>query len=383
VHRFDRRDFMRKSTFALAAGWLSNRVSPVLAASEKNKQKQPVNLEFRTLGKTDLRVSTVGYGAMRTTDPSVLEKALDMGINFVDTAYIYQGGNNEKLVGSVLKGRRKDVILCTKIKPNSRKKMAEMFETSLRRLQTDYVDILYLHSLKEISDLYHEPAMELFMQWKKAGKIRFLGFSTHKNETVLLSQASKDKFWDVILVAYNFKKEKALTRAVDQAAGAGIGIVGMKTQAGGYETKEMGGLSPHQAALKWVLRNPNVHATIPSMVSFAQLEENVRVMGRKMGWYDRKTLEYYSHSIDLRYCRTCGACKGTCPSGVDIPEVNRCFMYYEGYRDRELALANYDDLLPEHRADKCGNCPTCQARCKYGIDLARRMRQINVTLGRG
>ena len=350
------------------------------------KSDTKLNLEYRTLGKTGLRVTIVGYGAMRTTDSAVLQRALDLGINFVDTAHGYQDGNNELMVGKVIAPRRKEIILCTKIPaadkgrfrqylPDSttKSKMEDWFETSLQRLKTDYVDILYLHNSKTIDDIHNEAANELFSKWKTEGKIRFMGFSTHSNEAELLEQAAKDKFWDVILVAYNFKKEEALTKAVQAAAAAGIGIVAMKTQAGGYKTDALGDVSPHQAALKWVLQNPAVHTTIPSMTTFAELEEDVQVMGQKMGWHDRKILHRYSQAIDKHYCRSCGACIETCPHGMDSPELNRCLMYYQGYGDLNLARTSFNALPFE---TKCVSCSYCRAQCKYGIDLASRMALI-------
>lgn len=369
----DRRDFLKKSSFFLTVGLFSN---PFKVSSEEllaATKSQKLEIEYRTLGKTGLRATTVGYGAMRTTDSAVLQKALDQGINFVDTAHGYQDGNNEVMVGKVLQSRRKEVILCTKIRQKSASEMTRMFETSLARLRTDYVDVLYLHNLKSVSDVQNSEALKLFSDLKQAGKIRFMGFSTHQNEAELVRQAALDKTWDVVLVAYNFEKEAALTEAIQKAATAGIGMVAMKTQAGGYKTETMGKLSPHQAALKWVLKNPNVHTTIPSMTTFAELEEDIQVMSQKMSWRDEKILELYSQSIDKLYCRSCGVCLATCPYGVDIPEINRCLMYFSGYGDPELAVVNYQELTPAQNALKCQACHACVAQCKHGIDLARRL----------
>ncbi|MEE4312212.1 MAG: aldo/keto reductase [candidate division KSB1 bacterium] len=381
MKKLNRRSFMKKGSTMVAGGYIAGSTMDLLGTtdSDEKENKNPVN--YRILGNTKLKVSEVGYGAMRTKDAAVIQYALDLGINFIDTAHVYQGGNNEILVGTVIAPRRKDVILCTKIRRGDKKELIRDFETSLKRLRTDYVDILYYHSMKNISHIHDDVAMELFSQWKKEGRIRFTGFSTHSNEAELLNQAAEDKFWDVILVAYNFKKEKELTDAINKAAAAGIGIVAMKTQAGGYKTEEMGSLSPHQAALKWVLQNQNVHTTIPSMATFDELEEDIQVMGQPMGWRERKTLYHYGESIDRRYCRSCGACKSMCPNGVDIPEVNRCYMYLDGYRDAELAHVNYGSLSVAHNARSCESCDKCSAQCKYGIDLEKRMPAMNALLG--
>ena len=371
---------MKKGTTVLAGGYIAGSAVDVLGTTDNDAKDNKQHVNYRILGNTKLKVSEVGYGAMRTKDAAVIQYALDLGINFIDTAHVYQGGNNEILVGNVIAPRRKDVILCTKIRRGNKKELIRDFETSLKRLRTDYVDILYYHSMKKMSHIHDEVAMELFSQWKKEGRIRFTGFSTHSNEAELLNQAADDKFWDVILVAYNFKKEKELTDAINKAAAAGIGIVAMKTQAGGYKTKEMGSLSPHQASLKWVLQNQNVHTTIPSMATFDELEEDIQVMGQSMGWRERKTLHHYGEIIDRKYCRSCGMCRSTCPNGVDIPEVNRCYMYLDGYRDPELAHANYGSLSADNNARACESCDVCSAQCKYGIDLKERMPAMNALL---
>ena len=378
----NRRSFILKSSTALGIGVASKVCEPVFSkmnrvyastVNDKSSTKDTPSLEYRVLGKTGLKVSAVGYGAMRTTDPAVVHRALDLGINFIDTAHGYQDGNNEIMIGNVMKQRRDEAYVCTKIPHADKKRMTEMFETSLKRLQMDTVDILHYHSVKTIERLHNEEAMALLTKWKKQGKTRFIGFSTHTNEAELLGQAAKDKFWDVILVAYNFKKSPELTKAIEAVAKAGIGVVAMKTQAGGYKDSQMGSWSPHQAALKWVLQNPHVHAAIPSMTTFEELEEDVQVMGKKMGWHDRKVLDRYGQIIDPLYCRACNSCVLTCPHGVDIPEINRCLMYAEGYGDLALARMNYAELSTDQNVSHCIGCEKCVAKCVHGLNIARKM----------
>ncbi|MBN1348650.1 aldo/keto reductase [candidate division KSB1 bacterium] len=375
-----RRNFLIKSSGVIGAGLaLSSGVSgaqklALAAGEEQDSGKIQVTPEYRVLGKTGMKVTTVSYGAMRTTDPAVLHRALDLGINLIDTAHGYQDGNNEIMVGKVMKERRGEAYVCTKIHPAPIDKMETMFEESLKRLQMNTVDILYYHNIKELDVLHNEDVLKLFNKWKKEGKTRFIGFSTHKNEAELLEQAAKDKAWDVILVAYNFKKTPQLTKAINAVAKAGIGVVGMKTQAGGYKDSKMGSLTPHQASLKWVLQNPNVHTTIPSMTTFEELNEDIQVMGQKMGRRDHDLLERYGQVIDPIYCRSCNACTASCRHGVDIPEINRCLMYVEGYGDFPLAMTNYAELSERENLSQCSRCSECAASCIHGIDLPNKIK---------
>ena len=151
-------------------------------------------MEYRTLGKTGLKVSVVSHGLAQLKEPAVIFKALDLGINFFDTAHVYQNGNSEILLGKVLKeyGRKK-VFIATKLPPLfelqenpmgkgpllERKAMEEMMEKSLKRLQTDYVDVLFVHDIQDKKWLTNETILSFLEKVKKEGKARFVGVSLH------------------------------------------------------------------------------------------------------------------------------------------------------------------------------------------------------------
>lgn len=364
----------------LTGRWLTGQVSSKKNLSPEKEKKGSKPVEYRRLGRTGMMVSAIGYGAMRTTNPAVIHRALDQGINYIDTAHCYGGGNNEKLVGEVLKKRRKDAFIATKVHINNRKEMILSVESSLKSLQTDYIDVIQLHSLKRAEQVTNEEAMAAFSQLKKDGKVRFFGLTTHENEAAVTRATAKTGFYDMALIKYNFRSSQSVKEATEEAAKAGLGIVAMKTQAGGYNSPDMGNLSPHQAALKWVLENKNVATTIPSMVSFAQLEENVKVMGKKMNWNDRKVLSMYARATDRVYCRLCGKCRDTCSRKVSIPEVMRFSMYAQGYGDLDLGRSQYASLVPAHNAGKCLSCTGCRARCVNGLDIASRMVEAHYLL---
>src|SRR6476620_12332066 len=103
-------------------------------------------LRYRTLGKTGLKVTSVGFGCMITSDGSVVERAADLGVTYFDTARGYQGGNNERMVGAALKSKRRNVVLSTKTQARTKEEALLHIDTSLKELGTDYVDIWYLHA---------------------------------------------------------------------------------------------------------------------------------------------------------------------------------------------------------------------------------------------
>ncbi len=343
-------------------------------ALQAETETQPT-LEYRTLGRTGLEVTTVSYGAMRTRDEAIIHQALDKGINYIDTARGYMDGFNEEVVGNVLKERRDDAYLATKILRGLDTE-AEIFESmnaSLKALQQDYVDVIQLHNVTDVNYIKNETVMQAIQKIKEEGKGRFIGFTTHQNQVALIQEAIKLDFYDMILVGYNFESPQELTDAIKEAAEAGIGIVAMKTQSGGYTDHEMGNLSPHQAALKWVLQNPGVTNAIPSMVTYAQLEDNIQAMGSQMGWQDRKTLHRYQQVFGKTLCRMCDGCKDLCPNSVNVFDVNRSLMYAEGYGDMELAQKTFWSISRQQQPLACLDCSKCKVKCVHGLNIQKKM----------
>jgi len=380
------KDLSRRRFLALAAGTAG---AGALAASTattsfaQTASETSIPLVYRTLGRTGLKITVVSYGAFKTTEQSVIEAAFDMGINFVDTARHYVEGQNEILVGRALKGYRDKVHVCTKVWLDTIEKMRLSLDESLAAMKIDYVDVFMLHKVESKDHVNNPEYRDLLVNAKKQGKAKFLGVSTHQNEIEVINAVidDPDKLYDTILVAYNFQSSPELKAAIARAAQAGIGILVMKTQAGGYQTKELGDVSPHQAALKWVFQDKNITAAIPSMTDFAQLQEDVAVMGKlEMTQADRDTLDQYARAIAPYHCRRCGSCEGTCPMGVDIQAVNRCMMYAEGYRDIVLARSTYGEIRENGGLGLCGNCSQCTARCRHGLDLPQRLSLARETL---
>jgi hypothetical protein len=353
-------------------------------------------MQYRTLGRTGLKVSAVSFGVMTLTDPAVLFKALDLGINYFDTAHMYQAGKNEEMLGKVLKdyGRSK-VYIATKIAPwyslrskekmplNDQKIMEEKMATSLRRLQTDYVDVLFLHNIVQPEWAQHEPMIAFLEKMKKEGKVRFGGISFHEGSTYVdvVNAGLTVKQYDVFLATLNFKSPADHSAALQKARKENIGIIAMKTQAGGYRDAYQGTTSPYQAALRWVLEKDFIDCAIPGMVNIEQVVENVGALGKKVGWHERKVLHKYYSAIKDRYCIMCGACSGTCAGATQITSINRALMYYEGYGDVQLARSTYGELAYEQSAGACQTCTSPTCTCVNGITIAERMRYAHVLLG--
>jgi len=342
-----RRRFLTAGLALPAAGLAAGRRQfpavqpPLQLAADKAPE-----LRYRVLGSTGLKVTAVGMGCMITSDPIVIERAADIGINYFDTARSYQGGNNERMVGAALKSRRKDIVLSTKTHARSKSRALEDLNTSLKELGTDYLDIWFLHGKSRPEQITDE-LLEALQAAKKEGKTRFCGFSTHRNQKELLRAMAGNPEIDVILTAYNFTMDDDLTKAIEFARKAGKGVIAMKVMAGGFRRIRPG--NPlydklHQegtmvAALKWVLSHQSIDTTIPSITDLEQLD----------------------------------ACEGQCPKGVPVSDILRCLSYAEGYGQFQLARENFLALPREVRDVRCADCEECVVECPNGVRVAERL----------
>ncbi len=346
----------------------------------------------RPLGTTGLSASPIGIGAMTTRDSDVIRYAVDKGVDYVDTADCYMGGENERIVGRALKGVRDKVVLASKVHIAPVDRMIRSVENSLRSLDTDVIDVMQLHGISSEAQVRDRGAREALARLIEQGKIRVAGVTTHSGQDTVLRAVMRHGFYKTVLVAYSFRTDAGLNASVSKALGAGgglsavireagaagIGVIAMKTQAGGYAIPGSTS-SPHQAALAWALSNPGVALAIPGMVSFAQVDENLGARGMRLGWSGRKTLSLYSRAIGDRHCALCGACAGTCPRGVDVQGVLRCLTYREGYGRNDLARQAYGEL-GAGRALPCLSCGRCAVACPLGLAVDRLARRAHESL---
>jgi hypothetical protein len=363
-----------------------------------------VKLAWRTLGKTGLKVTSLSFGCMTTSDASVIQRAADLGIVHFDTARAYQSGNNERMVGAALKSRRKQVILSTKTRAVTKQEALADLDTSLKELGTDYLDIWYLHQRNDPAAVTDE-LLEVQRAAKQAGKIRFAGVSTHFNMDQMLPFLVKRGQTDVALTTYNFAmrsvaeannaKQDApksdMTAAIRAARKTGMGIVAMKALAGGTSrvargdrvyganpealTKQLSQPGAPVAAIKWVLRNESVDTAIVCMANQEELDENIQAMAQTYTDKDERLLNAQLAYIGPTYCRMCGACQGVCDKGVPVPDMLRFASYAEGYGQFAMARERFLEL-PEHvRAIRCSECATCSVDCPHGVRVRERVGQ--------
>ncbi|MCX6560863.1 MAG: aldo/keto reductase [Candidatus Aminicenantes bacterium] len=388
-----RRSFLRSGligaaglgTLASIPSALGARQKPYMAPAGKAKES---GFLTRPLGKTGVSLPIVSMGVMNSNNENLIKAALDGGIMMLDTANGYQRGTNETVIGGVLKGRPRDsYFLATKVPGEPRDRQTgnfsaettaeawlQKFDVSLQRLGLDYVDIVYLHNVQTREAVLFEPLMKALESVKKAGKARFIGVSSHSNEQDVVRAAIEGKLHDVVLVGYNFRKTNLiqLDAAIAEAAKAGIGIVAMKTLAGGFWDRERKEPINVKAALKWALSNPHITTAIPGMTSFDQLELNMQVMKdaalTAQEKADLKLIE--PQAGGGLYCQGCNECAGQCPNNLPVPSLMRGYMYAYGYRN----LGEAYDLVSSLGVSEspCSDCSRCAVKCAMGFDVKER-----------
>jgi predicted aldo/keto reductase-like oxidoreductase len=387
-----RREFLKKG-FAGAAGMA---FLPAFleddAKAETSGAKKKSKIITRTLGKTGIELPVVSMGVMNADNPNLVEAALESGIVHLDTAHYYQRGRNEEMVGKVLEGRPRDsFVIATKAlghtadrhagglaKAETTKSYMEKFEISLKRLGLDYVDILYYHNVKSKEDAVLEHILTALQKLKEAGKIRYIGISTHQNEPEVIQAAVGSKVYEVVLTAYNFRmRHKAQVKeAIANAAKAGLGVVAMKTQAGVYWDKEREKQINMKAALKWALQDENVHTSIPGFTTFDQLNEDLLVMeDLALTPKEEKDLQLgMKTGMNGLYCQQCGSCVSQCREHLNIPTVMRGYMYAYGYKNLSAAKEAFRSARVSDSA--CDGCGTCNIDCTMGFDIKSKIEDI-------
>ena len=390
----DRRGFLKKG----AAGLGAMMVFPAMAQegsepakpAESKKEQKPIMT--RPFGKSGYEWPILSMGCGACDNPEVLRAALDAGVVHLDTAWSYGNGANETMIAEVVKDRPRDsYAIGTKVpgSPEDRRTATftpeakagpfiEKFEESLTRLNLDYVEILYLHSVVNRESTLWEEYLNAMTKMKKEGKCRLIGVSAHAGEPEVIRAAIESKVYDAVLVAYNFRQPhvKEVKKAIAEAAKAGIGMLAMKTQAGIYWDQERQRQINMKAALKWVLQDKNVHTAIPGFNTFDQLELDLEAVA------DLNFTDEEEKDLDLGdnlglpglYCPQCADCMAKCPKGVDVPTLMRSYMYAYGYKNLGWAKDALDSAALE--GNPCDDCSSCSIKCTMGFDVKEKVQDI-------
>jgi uncharacterized protein len=351
----------------------------------------------RPFGKTGVDVSILSLGGMFDipSNQLLLRQALKWGVTHWDTANSYGGGKSEEGIGkffSKYPGERKKVFLVTKSGDRDPKGLTRLLNRSLERMQTSYVDLYFVHGLRDIDEI-NKDTRQWVEQAKAQGKIKFFGFSTHRNMERCMLGAATLGWIDGIMMTYNFRlmHSEDMKRAVDACVQAGIGLTAMKTQGGGpvrteteSELKMAGqflkqGFTDKQAKLKAVWENPHIANICSQMPNMTVLMSNVDASCNrtKLSAESKKLLEAYAGETGAAYCAGCGhLCESALKWQVPVSDVMRYMMYYHHYTHHDEARCALARLPRKTRKHLYAlDYSAAEERCPQHLEIGKLMRQ--------
>jgi predicted aldo/keto reductase-like oxidoreductase len=351
---------------------------------------------YRPLGTTGIKMSDISFGGAGISDPDVVTRAVERGINYFDTSPDYSQTGSEQVIGKALKPHRDKVFVASKFctgaghlpKDTPVPDIIAAVEGSLKRLQTDYLDVCIIHECNSLDRLMAPTFHEAFDRLKQQGKVRFLGVSSHTpNLEEVMRHAVDSGRFQMMLVAYNFNNWPDLTTIFHDAKQRGVGVVAMKTLKGAKATVLKNFNDPNrafsQAAFKWVLSNPDVSGLVVSITNQNQLDEYLYASGAPLKDSELALLQRYDALVTHEYCRPgCGACLDHCPYDVPVDDIFRYAMYAENYGREGEAKTRYGALARHRRASQCLGCPApCEAACPFDIKIRNKLLGFDRLLG--
>jgi uncharacterized protein len=390
------RSVSRRHLLALG-GVASTALSLPWSSSEAFAADAAPQVPRRVLGKTGQKVPILllggGSGFDEKFDPRI-PKALQHGVDYIDAARKYAGGTCEVNASNTL--QRINAIDKVWITSKSGNYDAAGFERdvdlSLAQLKRKHIDLYYLHGIQDLKILDDKELLSTVEKLKKAGKIKYFGFSCHDGTVAeLLTKAAGVSLVDSIMFRYNFRQygDKPLNAAIDAAHKANIGLIAMKTQGSeaGIEDawkkfEKTGKWTKHQAVLKAVWADPRISAAVSHMDSLEKLQQNIAaaVDDQKLGAADWRAIEQYAKATRGLACDGCGQkCRSALARPVDVATTMRCVMYHDVYKDTAKARRVFGELTAEARNFDGLDFAAAQRACPHGVDVGahvQRAREI-------
>ena len=366
-----RREFIKRTSLAAAGAAVG-----LGAGSVTSQESEPLTvngLPGAILGRTGLKVTSISFGGIMITEPRVLVRAIEQGINLAHLAPAYQDHRSLEAFGRALKNRRDKVIIAIKEWP-------EKIDASLKALNTDYVDIL-VPPIQEISLVDDPTYKENFEKAKKAGKVGFMGFACHKSMTGILNAARRNGNYDVVQLSYANADNPGFLAAAKAANQAGIGIMTMK---GMPEKISLNSENPDiktcAALCNAMVRRQYAHTVLASMGSFQVVDMFVDILRTHLSYVNPELERRFWASRKGRYCSMCGNCAGVCPAGIEITRILRYSMYHQDYELTDYARSCYSKLSNDCNSSACLDCGRCEAICTRGLPIREMVRQAHARL---
>jgi predicted aldo/keto reductase-like oxidoreductase len=337
-------------------------------------------MEYRTLGRTGINTSCIGFGGIPLTGLNgdeafrVLTAVLDRGINLIDTARGYK--ESEELIGNSIADRRDEYCLATKTKVRDEDSILKEFEISTAKLKTDVIDLYQIHYVNTKEDLSGvmapAGALSVIRRLQREGGVRYIGITGHS--PAILRKAAETGEFDSVQGAFSYiEKGDEVLRLIRYCKENDIGFIAQKPLAGGS-------LLPAQAALRFILGYP-VSVVIPGMLSVEQVEENSHAGDGRftLTAQEERALEAVTVGLGSRFCRRCYYCQPACPQNIRIGVILE--FLGKARRPENLALMRRWYAGMAINASECTECGLCLAECPYELPIVDMLKEAHELLG--
>jgi uncharacterized protein len=332
--------------------------------SNSGRTKIPV----RALGKTGLKSAILGFGGIPIQQVSILEavtvvqRALELGINYFDTAQAYS--DSETKLGMALEHVRSRCIIATKSTAKTKAEMEQAIAASLKELRTDYIDIYQCHNIQHREMLRQvlapDGAITALKAAKKNGSIGHIGISSH-SVPLLIEAIETTKVFETILVPYNYVETDIVDKLLPLANKHGIAVIAMKPFGGGAF------IDNPRMALKFVLDQP-LSIALVGMQTLSEVEENVKISKRlgKLTAVEKKIIAQVELGLGKNFCRRCGYCQ-PCSAGIEISYILNAKLIYKRYGWQNYISGK--DKSKFEKVKECILCRKCETRCPYQLPI--------------
>jgi len=322
------------------------------------------------LGRTGLMITQIGFGGIpiqRLNEEKAVEvvaRCLDLGINFIDTANAYT--TSEERIGRAIAGRREGLVLATKSLSRSREGIARHLEKSLKTLGVDCIDLYQFHSVGDERTLEMvldpEGPRAVLEEAKRAGKIRYIGITSHQIDTAKKAVAS-DQF-DTIMFPFNFVTSEALEELIPLARAHDVGFIAMKPMAGGM-------IDNARIAFKYLLQFSDI-VSIPGIEKVEEIEQIVGLLSEPPGITEEEMAEMQrlKEKLGTKFCHRCDYCQ-PCSEGIAISTVMIFPSLAARLPDNQVYTGYWSDIM--EKAATCTWCGECEERCPYHLAIREIM----------
>ena len=321
-------------------------------------------MPYRRVGQTDVYLSVISFGGL-VSEEAVYHYGIDRGVNLMHMSKSYKGGRSLEVLSKVMKSKRDKVYIAFKDNFDD-------IDEILKKLNTDHIDFLMFnrHSPDEVID---EENLERFEKYKKQGKVRYMGLTSHKNVKECVRAGIDAGYYSLIMPVLNQPAFEAMSEELADAEKKNVGIMAMKSMKG------IDGAELEHAHLKKILANKAVTTVNKGIGSFDMLDAYMKSANEVLTSYQDSLLYHYAQQNKTLNCMMCGECEKACPEKVEISTQLRCYDYYENQlQDRYTAVTSMQAIPVLQRSENvCRSCKTCEQVCPNGIKIIEKLKASN------